>query len=60
MNEDVEKFFTAKAKQRKLNAPKSVAEKLRTLDRLKERNEQIKRARRVANTGDVASERRRD
>lgn len=47
MKKAVKKFFTAKAKQRKLSATKSVAEKLRTLDRLKERNEQIKRARPV-------------
>jgi 3-methyladenine DNA glycosylase AlkD len=42
------KSLTAKAKQRELNATKSVAEKLRTLDRLKDRDEQIKRARPVA------------
>lgn len=45
MKKAVKKFFTAKAKQREQNASKSVAEKLRTLDRLKERNEQIRRAR---------------
>jgi hypothetical protein len=45
VEEHPKKFFTAKAKQREADAAASVAEKLRILDRLKERNEQIKRAR---------------
>ncbi len=45
MKDSTKKFFTAKAKQRELGAARSIAEKLRTLDRLKERQEQIRRAR---------------
>lgn len=47
MKKAFEKFFKAKEKQRAQNAARPIAEKLRTLDRLKERNEQIKRARPV-------------
>ncbi len=42
-----QKFFKAKESQREQNAARPVAGKLRTLDRLKEREEQIKRARPV-------------
>lgn len=47
MKKDVEKFFTSKAPQRKAAATLSVADKLRKLDSLKVRNEEIKRARPV-------------
>ena len=51
MKKAFEKFFKAKEKQRKVNASRPIADKLRTLDRLKERDEQIKRARPVAGSG---------
>ena len=50
MKKSVQKFFEAKEKQRKKNAARPVADKLRTLDRLKEGVEQLKRAK-YASTG---------
>jgi hypothetical protein len=45
MKQLFEKLLAAKEEQRKKNAARPIAEKLRMLDRLKERSEQLKRAR---------------
>jgi hypothetical protein len=44
MKKELEKSLKAKQQQRTINASRPVAEKFKTLDRLREASEQLKRA----------------